>query len=280
MLEDIFYRRESVVDIDAAVVGVSRLRWTALSPKEANDATCAREVMTRHQFDVLPIDPGSGPVREYIKTRTWGDYSAVERCDIEYDEVLPQQTPLYAVIRALAEKNRHHLFLTHEGNVTGLITVVNLNCRQARILLFGLLSDLEVRMGRLVQAQVGRAVSEDEVLAMASDAVRPQYEADRQQNIERDVVEYLYLPDLLKLLQKLGLYERLGYGSKAERAQFDKLVKLRNAVAHPGRTIIEDVEGVQKLWRDIQVIERALFRIKRWQEDHGSSVAEKPTLPA
>lgn len=268
MLEDYSYRKKTVVDIDAAVIGVSRLRWRSVTAQEAADGEAARTIMAEHGFDVLPVDDANREVRAYIMTKRWGDYSEVEQRGIEYEDVIPQRTPLYDVIRRFAEKNRHHYFLAHEGVVTGLITVVNLNCRQTRTLLFSLLSELEVRLGQLVQGHVGHDLHPDEILAEAKADVRERFEADRRNQLHRDPVEYLYLTDLLKIIRKRGWYIILGYESATSfKAEFNKLPALRNAVAHPGSPMIRDPEGAANLWRDIQVIERALFQLQRHERD-------------
>ncbi len=272
MLEDLYYRRETVVDVDAAVVGVSRLRWQSLAPAETTDLAKAKSLMAEHQFDVLPVDQPGQDVRAYVRTTRWGDYSEVEQHDIKYEDVIPQQTPLYAVIRGFATDNRHHYFLAHEGNITGLITIVNLNCRQARLLVFSLLSDLEVRLGRLVQSRIGNGLTVNTILSEAKDEVRQRYEADRRESVDRQVVEYLYLTDLLKLVRKYEMYKLLGYTSKGEFSKASgKLPDLRNAVAHPARAMIEDAEGTERLWHNIQVIQRALFRLQQWERDTEAS---------
>ena len=52
--------------------------------------------------------------------------------------------------------------MTFERRIVGLISVVNLNCRQVKVYLFSLLSELEVRLGNFIATHV----SEDELLHM------------------------------------------------------------------------------------------------------------------
>jgi hypothetical protein len=270
MLEDLHYRREDVIDVDAAVVGISRLRWESATPEEAQEPERVRVKMEARRFDVLPVDESGAEVSSYFVTKEWGDYSAVEQREITYDDVIPQSTPLPAVVRRFAE-GRRFFFLANERRVTGLISVVNLNCRQARIYLFALLCDLEVRLGELVQAEVGRSLSTEDVLSEAKKEVRERYEADRQQDVEREVVEYLYLPDLLKLVRKRDLQGALGYESKSGfEKEFNRLVKLRNAVAHPAQSLVRTADAAEKLWRDILVIERALFQVRQRKSQDGA----------
>lgn len=265
MLEDLFYRRENVTDVDAAVVGVSRLRWKALSPGEASEER-AREVMEHHRFDVLPVAEGDEPVRHYFRTRDWGDYSSVVRETVEYEDVIPQQTPLRSVIRDFAEGDRLFYFLAHENRITGLISVVNLNCRQARIFLFSLLSELEVRMSQVVQSEIDRDnLTEAEVLKIAKEDVQGRYAADKDQRVERNAVEYLYLTDLCKIIRKQELQGVLGFGSKKQfKTAFGRLPDLRNDVAHPSKSLVRSANTAGKLWDSVKVIERALFHLRQW----------------
>ena len=78
MHEDFFFLRENVVDVDAAVVGISKSRWTALSHEVAS-LERAQEVMRQHQFDVLPIVAGDEIVREYFETETWNKVETIDR---------------------------------------------------------------------------------------------------------------------------------------------------------------------------------------------------------
>lgn len=264
MLEDLYYRRQGVIDVDAAVVGISRLRWTALDPSYATEER-ARTIMEEHRFDVLPIAADGGSVSGVFRTKQWGDYSAVERAEIGYEDVLPQQTPIRSVIRGFAEENRLYYFLTHEHQITGLISVVNLNCRQARTFLFGLLSELEVRLGRLVQAEV-EAGRLDMGNLLGKDDVRERYEQDRSKGVERDVVEYLYLSDLCSAVKVAGLHEAVGFESRGRaKKTLGSLSDLRNKVAHPSKAMVKEVADARRLWQRVVAAERAIFHLRRWE---------------
>ena len=93
--------------------------------------------------------------------------------------------------------------------------------------------------------------------------MRERYEREREEGVARSVVEYLFLPDFLDAVKRHGLFGSVGYPSKK---QFDKafssLVNLRNQVAHPVKSLIDGPATVGKLWAKIEVIERALFRLR------------------
>jgi len=73
--EEADFSREGVVDINAAVVGISRTRWKSLEESDATKLQ-AEVIMREKRFDVLPIDNGS-EVRKYFCTHKWNDYSNI-----------------------------------------------------------------------------------------------------------------------------------------------------------------------------------------------------------
>ena len=264
MLEDLSYRRQQVIDVDAAVVGISRLRWVSVEPETAKEDV--RRTMNEHSFDVVPIDDGEGGVNRYYQTVAWGDYSEIEAHPLRYEDVIAQHTPLDTVIERFARADRYHFFLSHENRVTGLVSIVNLNCREARVYIFGLLSELEIRLAHLIHHHINRNdISVDDVLSEVREDTEDRYFKDKAKGVERELTEYLYLSEMVKLVRKAGLHNTIEYESKSQFADaFNRLVKLRNAVMHPVRTLVNEPERAQKLHRDIEVIERALFHLRDW----------------
>jgi hypothetical protein len=161
-------------------------------------------------------------------------------------------------------ESRNFYFLQSERRIVGLISVVNLNCRQVKVYLFSLLSELEVGLGKFITEHV----SKDKLLEITfaentkekHEDVLKRYEKDKSLGVDAPLVEYLYLSDLINIIGKEKLYERLGYSS---RRCFDRrlgsLNDLRNAVAHPARSIITEEHPVEKLWERIDRVEEALF---------------------
>jgi len=68
-LEDARFLRESIVDIDAAVVGISGARWTSIPLAEATSDRVV-QIMRTNRFDILPIESPGG-VEEYFRTKEW-----------------------------------------------------------------------------------------------------------------------------------------------------------------------------------------------------------------
>jgi hypothetical protein len=95
------------------------------------------------------------------------------------------------------------------------------------------------------------------------DDTERRYRTDKADGVDRELTEYLHLSEMIKLIRKSGLHETLRYESKTQFANdFNRLVKLRNAVMHPVRTLVNSPERARKLHRNIEVIERALFHLR------------------
>jgi hypothetical protein len=265
MTEDSHFLRETVVDIDAAVVGVSSARWTAILETEAT-AERAAEIMKANRFDTLPIESEKG-IKEYFQTDTWNHYSSIARRAVIHRDVIPYKTPLRNVIQGFTSEARNFYFLSNERRIVGLISVANLNCRQVKVYLFSLLSELEIQLGNLVSLHC----QESELLAMtfgASDnpkfaEVKARYHADKTKGVDVPFVEYLFLSDLINVIAKKQLYNTLGCQSRKQFEQdFGPLIKLRDAVAHPTRSIISDADSCKKVWERIDRIEGVLFALQ------------------
>jgi hypothetical protein len=265
MIEDTRFLRESVVDIDAAVVGISSARWTSIPLAEATSDRAA-QIMSANRFDTLPIESPGG-VKEYFQTQVWNDYSSVVRRTVIHRDVISFTAPLRNVIQGFALESRNFYFLGSERRIVGLISIANLNCRQVKVYLFSLLSELEIQLGNLVS----RHCSEPELLEMTFGTnenpkyadVKERYKSDKAKGVDVPFVEYLYLSDLFKVIRKRSLFDQLGYqsGGKFDDA-FGPLVSLRDAVAHPTRSLITDPKSCKKLWEQIDQVEGVLFHLR------------------
>jgi hypothetical protein len=272
MSYDIHFLRDNVVDVNAAVIGISRKRWEAIKEEEANE-TIAQATIQKRRYDILPIESVSG-VREYFQTKNWNDYSAVSRKRIIDDDIIHYKTSLRDLIDKLVSESRLFFFLQDDVEIVGLVSIVHLNARQVKVYLFNLLSELEVRLSRFLSSRV----LDEELLKMEFETPNEEnskvnlYE-EAKKNYRRDIdngvdvafTEYLYLSHFITIIRKKGLHQDLRYSGK----QFDKLGalnELRNQVAHPNRSIITDTNSVEKLLSRIKRIEEALSRLRKIPE--------------
>jgi hypothetical protein len=264
-MEDTRFLRESVVDVNAAVVGISRSRWISVSGTKAT-AEQAAQIMQANRFDILPVEDPSG-VSEYFHTRKWNDYLAVDRRAITHRDVISFVTPLRDVIRGFALEPRDFYFLVSERMVVGLVSLANLNCRQVYVYLFSLLSELEVQLGNLVTRHCSDQKLLETTWGPREDGkyrgVKKRYKSDRALGYDVPFVEYMYLTDLVKVIGEKGLFGQMGYQDCRQfMGAFGRLVKLRNKVAHPNRSLITGPESCKELWQGIDEVEGVLFRLR------------------
>jgi len=262
MEEELRFLRESIVEVDAAVVGISSVRWTAIPEAEATTENAA-PIMKANRFDILPIVAGSA-VKEYFCADEWNTYTSISKKAITHRDVIPFDTRLRDVIRGFALDSRHFYFLNNNRKIVGLISVANLNCRAVKVYLFSLLAELEIQMGRFVL----KHIPEIDLLRMTfgasvkakHESVRQRYQVDKANGLEVSFVEYLYLSDLINIVAAKKLFSHLGFSSRRRFEEcFNPLNPLRDVIAHPSRSLIADEMSCKKLWERIDSIEEALF---------------------
>jgi len=246
--------------VNAAMVGISDRRWEYVPEAEAGDEVGICERMRAKRFDVLPI-VSADETQEYFVTVAWNDYSTIVRKPIRTEDLIPYDTDLREVIRRFALDKRHFYFLSGPKPVVGLISIVNLNCRQVKVFLFNLIAELEI----ILAALLTRTLSDAILLAMAEGRTGAfaeslkNYEEAKREGVDAPFVEYLTLPTLINVGTSQRLYEVFGFS----RTRFEKLGRLRNlrnAVAHPVRSLITDPSSCVKLWEKLRMIEEVLAR--------------------
>ena len=264
MLVDQHFLRDIVVDTTAAVVGIGRSRWQAAA-ENGQSQDQVLDLMRRHRFDILPVEPTAvvdSEVRTFYSTREWGNFTSIERRKINHDDVIRFDTPIRELIKLFADQLRNFFFLSSENKIVGLVTIANLNCRQVNIYLFSLLAELEVLLAKLVSENVENKLLEEYI--DADPKLAPRREEDRKVGTDLPAVEYLYLSSLINVMTKEGLHKELGYSSrKAFDRNFGPLVKLRNTVAHPTKSIVSGPDGIKQLWKRINLLEMALQKLDR-----------------
>jgi len=265
--------RETVVDIEVSLISADRNRWVSMTEEEA-DPSRALQVMKDHKLDVLPIVSGT-IVREYFVTDEWNVFGEISRKTITNREVIQFESRIRDVIRRFATEDRKYFFLVRDGVIVGLVTIADLNRREVRLYLSGLLCEIENRLGIFVSERV----PEDDMLDISFGENESQQEEyvkrkirfleDRANGVNADFVEYLPLFDLINIAIHNKLHDVLGRDEENLREDYWAIEALNKAVNEPDSAIIEDTSSVSKLWNLINLIESALFnlRILRGDDD-------------
>lgn len=262
---DAYFKRAGVVDVPAAVVGIRRTAWVGLSTKDATERN-ARSVMQDRRFDILPIED-QGKIRRYFSTSKWNDFSDIREKEISHKDVMPFDTPIKEVIKGLALGNRNSFFLASDREIAGLVSISNLNCRQIRVYLYSLLSELEVSLSQFITERLDEDKLVEVVLGdrtgRGKKDIEKRFNADRSAGIEVPFVEYLYLSDLSNVINKADLHEQLGLSRSRSVKILGSLTNFRNKVAHPVRSILEDESPAQYIWKQIDQIDEMLFALDK-----------------
>jgi len=267
-VDEYFFCRENVIHLDAAMIGISRNNWQSIPEKRASPKA-AIEIMQKQRFDVLPMVSGER-VTGYFQTSRWNDYSSPVRKSLSYKDVIPLQTHVRDLIKSFAKDHRLFYFLSNENRIAGLVTVADLNSRLVKTYLYSLLCELEIGLGKLISAHV----LEGELLTMTSsksnagnyEKAKKRFAKDRRNGVETSFIEYLYLPNIIDVIEMKCIYRELDYSKSEFTEGHRSLIPLRNKIAHPNKmltSIINNVDTVDLLWSCVDLIEDALFRLRQ-----------------
>lgn len=170
------------------------------------------------------------------------------------DWLLSQGTPIAELLDLFADSGRAGFFVIYGQSIQGLVTPADLNKLPVRAFLYSLIGDLEMNLGALVAEMFDNDL--DRLLESVSGKRREYLEKELQVmeegNADIDVVELLYLSDLISIIGKNeALRSPLGYTSRsAVKDDLGGLNELRNDIMHPVRPMLEKVPEDLETLRD------------------------------
>ncbi|MFB2922181.1 MULTISPECIES: CBS domain-containing protein [Aerosakkonema] len=195
-------------------------------------APVVRQWMESLNFDVLGVED-NGIICGYIDRQSLadglcGDYQRI----FHPSELIAASTPLIELLRILRYKTK--VFVLDRDRVSGIVTRGDLQKAPVRMLLFGLVTLLEMQILRLVRIYYPNDswqpfVKSDRV------ALAKKLWHDRQaKNEAMNLTDYLQFSDKRELiLAKTEIVDRLGLKSKRAGERFLKSAEaLRNKLAH------------------------------------------------
>lgn len=273
MTEDFYFLDEARVNVTAASIGVSHERWICV--EEVCSMPDAKEIMESFRFDQLPIVSPNGFVSNFYSVLSPNDYSSIKKSTIEFDDVLPVSTSLPLLIEKFITSGKHCFFLAMHNRIVGLVSIGNLNCKQAQVYLFDLICELERELAEFLNTYKKSEIRDwvESKLPTPKDPknkfVEMLAEFDQlvTEGFENQLTEHFYLVDLFSCIRYYGLHTKLGYsGSK-----WDKLCsinEIRNKVAHPNRSLITSIEEFEQLHSRLKRINELLFRLRRHKQGY------------
>ena len=267
MIEDIFFQDEGQVRITAASIGISRSRW--ISVKEDEIMTNKHlDLMKKNRFDQLPIESNAGTVTEYFKTSAPNNYEKIIKSEIKYYDIIPLETNIRDVIDRFANQERTFFFLRYQKNISGLITLGNLNCKQVQVYIFSLICELERELGDFLNSKLTNQQIKDWI----QNKIDPNNSQDKYKlildnynnltklDLENQLTEHFFLVDFFNIINDKNLFSELNY-SKSDWKDLRNINDLRNRIAHPTRSLIDNENKIDKLQRLISKIEDLTFRL-------------------
>lgn len=273
MTEDYYFLDEARVKVTAASIGISQDRWECV--EEICPEQVAKEIMEEFRFDQLPIVPDKGVVTQYYSTVVPNDYSVIEKRTIQYDDILPLDTPLTELIEKFITTGKHCYFLSMHHKIVGLVSIGNINCKQAQVYLFDLICDLERELAEFliiykrndirnwVESKVNDMKDSQDKYAV----ILTEYDHLVSKGLENHITEHFYLVDLFTSIKHFDLHKKLDY-SGTQWNKLSSINEIRNRVAHPNRSLINNMEEFTKLVLRLKRIYDLLFRLRRHKQGH------------
>lgn len=267
MIEEIYFQDEGQVKITAASVGISKLRWTSIKEIEIESEKLS-DLMSKNKFDHLPIEPTFGTITEFFKTKEPNKFDNIERHKIQFDDVIPLDTNIREVVEKFANNNRTFYFLRFQKNISGLITLGNLNCKQVQVYIFSLICELERELGDFLNSNL----KNEEIKEWIENKVDVDNPKDKYSlmlknyndltnlDLENQLTEHFFLVDFFSIIKDKNLTTKLGY-KKSEWKDLSSINELRKRIAHPTRSLLDKDNNIKKLHERINKIEDLTFRL-------------------
>lgn len=199
------------------------------------DAEVVLAWMEERDFDVVGIE-ATGAICGYVERTTLsegkfgkcGDYQRV----FHPQELIAISTPLIKLLPILQQMPR--LFVLEGNQVSGIVTCGDLQKAPVRMLLFGLITLVEMNLLRLVHRYYPQDSWQSRLKPSRLEAAQKLWQESQARNEATDLVDYLQFCDKRDLLlHQTELIQQLGLKSKRAGESFLRAAEqLRNRLAH------------------------------------------------
>jgi hypothetical protein len=190
-----------------------------------------RAYMEERNFDVMGLLDGER-ISRYVARKLLGEGTCNDHGRwIEPTEIVSSTTPLIDLLPIM--KNRAHLFVLDGARLESIITSADLQKPPIRMLLFGLVSLLDMFLLALVRKHCPEESLKVTLKPNRLEKAQKLYKERKARNEEIDLADCLQICDKRDLILKFVGYGELGFESKgkAERL-FEDAENLRNRLAH------------------------------------------------
>lgn len=250
MLPLAWQRLEQVFTVETLMTPRAKLLTWELGA----DMSEARAEAGRRRFDLLPLAEE-------------GRIMGVLHIDAESPELLTKKwlvsrdTGIPDLLSLFAESGQPGFLVFHRQDVVGLVTPADLNKLPARAFFYNLIGELELSLAVLIRNHFNAQLEQDpdSLLQLLSGTRRAALQDERnaliQGNADIDLIELLYLSDMVNIVAKQSrLRDALGFSSRNQAEDtLGGLNALRNSTMHPVRPLLEDIpDDLLKLHRRVQ----------------------------
>lgn len=253
--------------VTAAMAGVPKDNWTSIT--KGSSSEMAFKLMSQNRFDILPVEEKDGSFKTFYKNITWGDfnYNNIERLKIKSDDCLYFLTSIQDIVLMFCERITNFFFLENMCEVIGLITISDLNQSFVYSYIYNQILEIEkalssyIARSEIYERNIFEALYRDNSPNAKDALIR--FEEDRILGIDRNLIEYLFLPDLFKIIRGGKLLRPKDDHWDSTNSKISKISAIRNIVAHPVRNLIINEKSIN----DVHLALTAIDEMKIYLHD-------------
>lgn len=237
-------------------VGLIAEELSACSPED--DALTTKFIMEKLDFDyygvaidgkiigyIIQSELNEGLISEYMHT-------------FQMEDLVSESTSLLELLLILREK--HPVFLLESNRINKLITVADLQKQPIRMLVFGLISILEMNLVELIMEHYPNEQWKERLSPNRINEAMNLFYVRKEKNAGLGLIDCLQLSDKGMIVQKTpDLLKKLELQSRREAKQFfNRIEELRNNTAHSQEYVYNDFNDFLDI---VMRIERVLSLI-------------------
>lgn len=231
-----------------------------LSWEYGTDLSALRAKAKQQRFDLIPVTEG-----DRIVGLLCGEAEEPEPLTDQW--LVSRDTGIHDLLNLFVESGRPGFLVFHRQDVVGLVTPADLNRLPARVYFYNLIGELELALAAYIRRHF--AHDPDGILLALSEKrrkdVKEQERGLVKGNVDIDVVEQLYLSDLIDIVEKTdSLRSGLGFPSrKAAHGALGGLNELRRQTMHLVTPVLKRVpDDLTKLHRRVERAKEILHRLE------------------
>ncbi len=200
----------------------------------------AQSIGKKKHFDVVGIKDDGGTIG-YIDIKKADKETCGENyLQFKIQDLVSLETPLKDCLIKIQSKER--LFVLDNKGVNQIITLADLHKQPVRMLLFSLISLIEMSMSVLVTKDFPNDEWQGKISEDRLESAKNIFDDRKRKNQECNLIDCLQISDKSTILLKNEYAEKWGFDTKPNAKSFFKnLNKLRDNLAHSQQTVWEDI---------------------------------------